>query len=142
MRYLFLLLFTAISLLAQSQNSGSIKGIVKSNNSIPLEGIKIILDNAIQKVDSTTTDKDGMYIFYTPPVGLHYVSISDARFKSAKTLIETKAGHIVEVNLIAEAAYIIAPVVDPIITNTSPSYNDARGAVYSADDIRRLAVPR
>lgn len=122
-------------------NARSVEGYIKDDKGTPVKGIKVLLDNGVQIVDSTLSGNDGFYVFNKPLPGIYYVVTADSHYKQTKVNIQTKAGYITEVSLVIYPIHI-GPISDPPRKKRKESHNDARGAIYTGDDIRKMALPR
>ncbi len=138
--FLVFLLLVCWGMNAQT-NARSIEGFVKDDKGSPVKGIKVLLDNAVQIVDSTLTGNDGFYVFNKPLPGIYYVVTADSRYKESKVNIQAKAGYVTEISLVVYPIHI-GQISDPPRKKRKESHNDARGAIYTGDDIRKMAVPR
>lgn len=133
--FLVFLLFSSLLVSAQT-NARYITGIVSDGNDKPLQGIKVILADGVQKLDSTVSDAYGAYIFYNPGVGLYYVITDDSRYKQTEVLIETKAGYSTKLDLYISLLYV-GPIADPApqMRKDTRNYNPYMDSEYNRKDI-------
>lgn len=142
MKYLLILLFTAVSLLAQSQNSGSIKGIVSNaSNSQPLDLVVLQLADSNTTITQLTDDK-GQYAFTNIKPGSYNLTLRIFGMApiyygplAVKANEEIVFSPMLDVNI--KVTHCPVSIDEPYRLNDNPS-----STTYSTDDIRRLAVPR
>jgi hypothetical protein len=136
------LLSSVTSALAQGVQTGTIRGVVKDAQDLPVPGVTVsVTSPALQGVRTTITDAQGMYTLALLPAGLYTARYEIQGFSTGAKVVELLLGQIGEQNVslrpagVAEsvtvAADLPAPIASPVI-----------GANFKHEEVEALPLPR
>ena len=127
---------------AQGVQTGSVRGTVTDQQSLPVPGVTVTIQSpALQGVRTSVTAGDGSYTFVRLPAGRYEMTFEIASFAPVKRTTDVLLGLSVEQNITLTAAGRTEEV-QVVAASPAPIINPTVGANYKKDEIDLLAVPR
>jgi hypothetical protein len=132
----------AVDSSAQGVQTGSIRGTVTDQQSLPVPGVTVTIQSpALQGVRSTVTAGDGSYSFVRLPPGRYEMTFEITSFAPVKRTADVLLGLSVEQNTTLTAAGRTEEV-QVVAASPAPIVNPTVGANYKHEEIQSLATPR
>ncbi len=132
----------AVDSSAQGVQTGSIRGTVTDQQSLPVPGVTVTIQSpALQGVRSTVSAGDGSYSFLRLPPGRYEMAFEITSFAPVKRTTDVLLGLSVEQNATLTAAGR-AEEVQVVAASPAPIVNATVGANYKHEEIQSLATPR
>ena len=127
---------------AQGVQTGSLRGTVTDQQSLPVPGVTVTIQSpALQGVRSSVTAGDGSYSFVRLPPGRYEMTFEITSFAPVKRTTDVLLGLSVEQNVTLTAAGRTEEV-QVVAASPAPIVNPTVGANYKHEEIQSLATPR
>jgi hypothetical protein len=144
-RSLFACLFvwaSAAMALAQGIQTGTIRGVVRDDQGLPIPGVTITATSpSLQGPRATTTDTSGAYTFPTLPPGPYTVKYELSNFSSIERQTTVALGLAVDLNVTLKPAGVTESV-QVVVETPAPIATPVIGANVKHDEVEALATPR
>ena len=127
---------------AQGVQTGSLRGTVTDQQSLPVPGVTVTIQSpALQGVRTSVTAGDGSYSFVRLPAGRYEMTFEITSFAPVKRTTDVLLGLSVEQNVTLTAAGRTEEV-QVVAASPAPIVNPTVGANYKNEEIQSLAMPR
>src|ERR1700735_1474008 len=98
---MFVAVFAAPQLSAQSQTTGDVTGVVTDQSGASVPDAKVALkDNSKGSTQDTQSNKDGVYHFYLLTPGSYTITVTAASFQPVSRPVSVNLGQVESVNLV------------------------------------------
>ena len=135
-------LLSATALFAQGVQTGTLRGIVKDNQGLPIPGVTVTTTSpALQGPRVATTDSTGAYTFLNLPPGTYHVKYELSNFTTIERDANVALGLTVEVN-VAMAPAGVTEQVNVVAETPAPIATPVLGANIKHEEVEALATPR
>src|SRR5262245_19840562 len=132
----------AAGVFAQGVQTGTIRGIVKDQQDLPIPGVTVTVTSAaLQGPRSVVTDTQGMYSIPALPAGVYNVKFELSGFTTIERPTTVALGLTVDQNVSMRTAGV-AETVQVVAETPAPIATPVVGANYKHEEVEHLATPR